>query len=157
MSDDPLRTQLALEQATLVNALLCGGATPPGCDGARIALAGASLRRKRVGGIRRSWPSTVASLGPRADALLTAYVTVYPSAHPAGPLADGAAFVAWLAARGEATDASVIEEVRVRLGVRFEGGAIRRRRGLRIAFARRPNGRPLMAIGWPWGRCRIVG
>lgn len=158
MPTDEARGRLAVEQTRLVESLIRHIPPPPGFDVERVRLAAERLLRKRRRALRRSWPVTGATLGERFDGLFARYVAERPSAPPGGPLGDGMAFAEWLIAHDEAPDVIRLEALRARLGVRCGTDGIRRRKGIRIAFARRASGWPMVAIGWPFGgRITLVG
>lgn len=158
MATDEARARLAAEQSRLVSALIHRAPPPAGFDVGRVGLAAERLFRKRRRSLRRAWPVTDATLGERFDLLFARYAAERPSVPPGGPLGDGMAFVRWLITHREAPDRIRLEALRTRLGVRCGEAGVRRRRGLRIAVARRVSGWPMVAIAWPFGgRITLVG
>jgi hypothetical protein len=92
---------MASEQSALVSALVESGPLPGGFDSSALHATATSLVRKRMRAVARSWQVLAESLGPRLAELFEAYAQNKPLPLSGGSIADGRAFVRWLAARGE--------------------------------------------------------
>ncbi|GAA1517019.1 hypothetical protein GCM10009827_034830 [Dactylosporangium maewongense] len=77
---------LADRQRALVDALVAGGAVPPGFDAAGVRAAAVALRRKRAGEVARTWPFLAASYGDRWHRAFAEWASGRP---PQGSLRDG--------------------------------------------------------------------
>lgn len=138
------RTGYAAKQAALLEALLRGGELPAGFAAAKAHAAGRSLRGKRVGAVRHAWPALTVALGASFDERFDAFAhTTGPPAFGEG-LADGLAFVSWLAPVHELGDDVRVELLFARAILvrdRRDGDGWRLRRGpfARIARLRDPH------------------
>jgi hypothetical protein len=91
--------KLAEQQAALVAALAGTGDVPPGFDPARVRAAASALAFKRARAAAQAWPGLRAMLGDDFRNRFAAYASTTPLPQHGGPLADGRAFVRYLAAR----------------------------------------------------------
>ncbi|MEJ2865177.1 hypothetical protein [Actinomycetospora flava] len=95
------REDLARRQAELLEALVAGGAAPPGVDPARVALEAEALRAKRRRALARLLPADVHDvLGEDLVPRLDAWITTHPRRVGTSMHADADAFVAALRAEG---------------------------------------------------------
>jgi hypothetical protein len=146
-----LRRQLAEEQARLVEALTRSGALPEGFDGDRLRAAAESLLRKRTREAAHAWPALARALGESFDEKFRDFAGRVPLPHEGGPLADGRAFAADLAARGELPDEGRLEALTVDLHYRRTARGLKRRRGLAVRVIRLRQARRLViAVRLPW-------
>jgi hypothetical protein len=136
-TDDP-RAQIATEQAALVRALIEFGPAPGGFDSSALHATAASLARKRMRAVARAWPSLAQALGPRLVELFEGYAQGEALPVLGGPMADGRAFVRWLASRGELPEAGLLEAMAVDLHYRatVQGLVPRRWPTFQIAWLR---------------------
>src|SRR5262245_61180971 len=104
MPSAELRRRLAEDQARLVQALTGLGEAPAGFDSDRLRAASEALARKRSRAVARAWPALARALGEAFDEKFCAFADHTPLPSVGGALADGRAFVAHLAARGELPD-----------------------------------------------------
>jgi hypothetical protein len=88
---------------------------PVAFDAVRLYITSEALKRKRHKGIARCWPVLMDSRCYDHDAEFANYVIVHPSAHPGGPIQDGAAFLEYLATRASLTPALEAELIRFRI------------------------------------------
>jgi hypothetical protein len=72
------REHLRQTQAALARTLRGLGPVPAGFDSERLALAAASLRRKRLHSAARAWPALSRSLGLQFEPLFAEYASVRP-------------------------------------------------------------------------------
>jgi hypothetical protein len=89
---------LAERQAALVAALAGADAVPAGFDAARVRAAASALAFKRARAAAHAWPGVRAMLGDDYRRRFEAYAVTTPIPQHGGPLADGRAFVRYLAA-----------------------------------------------------------
>jgi len=96
-------------QSALLRSL--GGQAEPaqGFDRRELEAAAHSLRRKRARAAARAWPSLFAALGVQADGSFADFAKAMPLPEVGGPLADGRAFVDYLASDGQLPDAGRLE------------------------------------------------
>lgn len=92
------RRRLAAQQAQLMQALTCD-TTVAGFDRARLHVTALSLQQKRARTVERVHPCLVSNLGKSFDKLFAQYAKTNPIP-AAGPLADGNAFINYLAETG---------------------------------------------------------
>jgi hypothetical protein len=142
-------TLLAAQQRGVLAALHGDAPPPAGGDVARFRVLANVLAEKRRRTVFANWPATTAALGSAAAARFHAFASEHRS--PLEPRADGAAFVAWLAARGEAPRAAYRELVTHRLCWSHRRGITRRRRGLRLVLSWRGNLGAWLGLGLPFG------
>jgi hypothetical protein len=151
MPSAELRRQLAEGQARLVEALTRSGEVPEGFDGQRLRAAAEVLLRKRTREAARAWPALARALGESFDEKFRDFASRVPLPREGGPLADGRAFVADLAARGELPDEGRLEALGVDLHYRRTVNGLRRRRGPAVKAAWLPRARRLaLAVRLPW-------
>jgi hypothetical protein len=145
------RADLAARQAELVAALAGRVAPPAGFDVGRLQAAASSLATKRLRAVARAWPGVAAALGDRFGECFRAFAGTSPPPAAGGPLADGRAFLRWLAAREELPEAGRLQALAVDL--RFAEGpnglAPRRWPALKIALLRNPR-RLVIGLRLPW-------
>jgi len=129
---------LAEQQANLVAALTGKGPLPPGFDATRLRAAAAALAFKRARAVAQAWPSLHAMLGNDFRACFAAYAAQAPIPQHGGPLADGRAFVRYVAARMPVTDEVKQQILSVDLRYRQASTGLLRRRWpqLRVAWLR---------------------
>ncbi len=143
------RGRLAAQQAQLVAALTGRGAAPPGFDRGKLAISARSLVAKRQRAIARAWPGLSASLGQRFGELFTRYAEAVTLPGLGGPVADGRAFLRWLAECEPLPDALALESLLVDL---------RQGRGWPALAVARGAGRLFlgMRLPWPWEGAWVV-
>src|SRR5262249_22125644 len=95
------RRRLADSQAELVQGLTGRGPLPAGFDQERVRIAAEALARKRLRSAARAWPALHRALGEKFAPHFEEYAASAPLPREGGPLADGRAFVQFLAGRGE--------------------------------------------------------
>ena len=129
---------LAEQQAELVAALTGRGALPAGFDRTRIDAAADALAFKRMRAVAQAWPGVRASLGETFRDLFSAYAAGCLLPAQGGPLADGRAFVRYLASKGPLADTVRLHalEVDVRCRRTSQGLAPRRLPAVRLAWLR---------------------
>jgi hypothetical protein len=144
------RAKLAAMQAELVSALAGRGAPPPGFDAKRLRAVAASLAAKRLQAVARAWPALAEALGGDLAEHFGTFVATVPLPRRGGPLADGRAFVRWLAAAGALPDAGRLEALAVDLRFTVCADGLKRRRGpaMKAAWLRRPR-RLIAAVRLP--------
>jgi hypothetical protein len=145
------RTRLAAMQAELVSALAGRAAPPPGFDVDRVRATAAALVTKRQCGVARTWPGLAEALGDRWVERFDAFAAMSPAPHIGGPLADGRAFLRWLAATGDAPEACRLQMLAVDLRFVTTTTGLMPRRGpaLKIVQLHQPR-RLVMAMRLPW-------
>jgi len=89
---------LAEQQAALIAALTCTGDVPPGFDPVRVRAAASALAFKRARAVAQAWPGVRVMLGDDFRNRFAAYASTASLPQNGGPLADGRAFVRYLAA-----------------------------------------------------------
>jgi hypothetical protein len=146
-TDDP-RAQIATEQAALVKALIKSGPPPGEFDSSALHVTAASLVRKRMRAVMRAWPSLAQALGPRLVELFEGYARGEALPVLGGPIADGRAFVRWLASRGELPDAGLLEAMALDLRYRATAQGLVARRLLGFQIAWLPKSRRLVVALW---------
>jgi hypothetical protein len=145
------RRRLAAEQGRLLRALAGEGPAPAGFDPSRLRASAAALRRKRARAAARAWPGLARALGEEFETRFTDFAARTPLPREGGPLADGRAFAAELAARGELPDEGRLEALAVDLHHRKTAGGLRPRRGFAFKAARlRAARRLLLGVRLPW-------
>ena len=144
MSDDA-RQRLAHAQAQLLGALVAGTDTPAGFDTERLAAAAASLASKRARAVARAWPRLVSAMGDEFAARFASYARVHPLTQ-AGPLADGRAFVDWLARAGLLSDEGRREAFAFDARYRVGKDGLAYRRGPLLRFLRLKEARRLIVV-----------
>jgi hypothetical protein len=149
---DAARERLAARQAALVRALTGAGELPGGFDPVRIERAVRSLLNKRRAEVGRTWPALAAALGTSYPERFRAFAARTPPPDRGGPLADGRAFAATLAA-AEWTDAARLELLAVELHFCWTGTGLVRRWGFALRWVRLPqSGRLVVRLRLPGGR-----
>ena len=133
------RAGLARRQRQLVSALVSGGDSPAGLDCEDLAAAARSIALKRLGEVRRSWPSLCRKLEPGLEARFVAYALEHPPP-AAGAVADALAFARCLRRQGALPKLAQTELVAFHARWRMRDGRPmpRRRPALRIAALSRP-------------------
>jgi hypothetical protein len=112
------RRNLQQAQTELARAL-CGEADVPiGFDPSRLALAAASLRRKRLKSAMRAWPALKEAVEPRFADRFATYASRHPV--PATPREDAANFARFLREQGELPEQLQRAERRERWRRRFQ-------------------------------------
>ena len=147
------RARLAARQAELVRALAGQRPTPTGFEGDRVQAAAAALAAKRRGAVARAWPHLPVALGEHFAAHFDAYALVTALPSVGGPLADGRAFLRWLAAYGNCPSACVLPALAVDLCYRTTANGLVRRRGPRLGVVVLSSPHRLV-VAWrlPWLR-----
>jgi hypothetical protein len=145
------RQRLAESQAELVQGLTGRGPLPAGFDQERVRTAAEALVRKRMRSAARACPALHRALGEKFALHFEEYAASAPLPREGGPLADGRAFIHFLAGRGELPDAGRLEALAVDLHhVRCASGLVRRRGpAAGVALLRRPR-RLVLAVRLPW-------
>jgi hypothetical protein len=151
MPSSDARARLAAEQARLVRALAGDGEPPDGFDAGRLRAAAAALAHKRARAAARAWPALARALGEGFEARFADFAARTPLPEKGGPLADGRAFAAELAARGELPDEGRLEALAVDLRHRRTAAGLRPRRGavLKVAWLRGAR-RLVLGVRLPW-------
>ncbi len=98
---DARRRALAERQGELLQALLAGGAPPPGFTAADLHVQSKALRAKRRRVVASLRPDVYTTLGDRFVALFDDYADRFPRADDQRARDDAAAFAGWLVARGD--------------------------------------------------------
>jgi hypothetical protein len=158
------RAAYARRQAALLRSLVAGADFPAGFAAEQVAGASLSLRRKRAGAVRRTWPALAHALGAEFEPRFHAFARAVAAPAAGDALADGLAF-----ADGPAADAlpdsARVELVlaRARLARRRSGrdrGTYRPRRGAfwRVVLLHEPR-RLLVVVRLPVAGVRqwVVG
>ena len=137
-------------QAELVAAVSGRAPAPAGFDAGSIRAAAASLAAKRRRSVARAWPVLPEVLGDGFAERFDAFASQSPLPRIGGPLADGRAFLRWLAVTGEAPEAFVLPALAVDLRYVQTADGLRPRRGpmLKAAVIHEPR-RLVMAIRLP--------
>jgi hypothetical protein len=145
------RARLAVQQAELMRALAGQATAPEGTDAERLRTAARSLARKRLRSVARAWPALAEALADRFGEHFASFAAVTSMPSEGGPLADGRAFVQFLARRGHLPDAGRLEALAVDLRYARCAGGLRRRRGPALKMARLTQpGRLVVAVRLPW-------
>lgn len=110
---------LADRQAALVAALAGAGEVPAGFDEARVRAAAAALAFKRARAAAQAWPDVHAMLKDDYRKRFAEYAAVTPIPRHGGPLADGRAFVRYLATRMPLSDDVTLQALSVDLTRRW--------------------------------------
>jgi hypothetical protein len=151
MSLAETRRGLAAEQARLLQALTGQAPPPEDFDAERVRVCAAALLWKRARAVARVWPGLARALGDAFAPRFAAYAVQAPLPPCGGPLADGRAFAAELAARGELPDEGRLEVLAVDLHFRRTADGLRARRGVAFQVARLRTARRLVvAVCLPW-------
>jgi hypothetical protein len=134
------RTRLAAMQAELVSALSGRAASPAGFDADRVQAMAAALASKRRHAAARAWPGLAEALGQRFVERFDEFAVTTPMPQTGGPLADGRAFLRWLAATGDAPEACRLQALAVDLRYVATTAGLVARRGpmLKIVRLRQP-------------------
>jgi hypothetical protein len=147
------RTRLAAMQAELVSALAGHAAPPAGFDADRVQATAAALVSKRRHAVARSWPRLAEEIGQGFAVRFDAFAATSPMPKMGGPLADGRAFLRWLAATGNAPEACRLQALAVDLRYVATTAGLVPRRGPMLKIIRlRQSRRLLFAIRVPWLR-----
>ncbi len=151
MASADARTRLAAVQADLMRALTGQAAALPGADAGRLRATADALLKKRRRSLARAWPALVQALGSRFLERFAAFAAKTSLPREGGALADGRAFVRFLAQVGDLPDAGRLEALAVDLRYSRCGGGLAPRRGpaLRIALLNHPR-RLVLAVRLPW-------
>ena len=149
MSPDT-RSDLAAMQAELVSALVGHSAVPIGFDSARIQTVVTVLAAKRLRAVRHAWPGLARDLGDRFAERFRAYALSNPLPRKGGPLADGRAFVRFLAA-DELPETAILQKLAVdlRYAATTDGLVSRRWPALKSALLNNPR-RLIVGLRVPW-------
>ena len=141
------RARLAALQAELVEALARGAAPPIGFDAERLQAAATALATKRRCAAARAWPALADAIERHFDE----YATASPLPRLGGPLADGRAFLRWLAARGEHAAEARLQALAVDLRFKTTADGLVPRRGpaMKAAMLHAPR-RVVVALRLPW-------
>src|SRR5262249_24375544 len=131
-----LRGRIAAEQAALVGALIKSGPAPTGFDSLTLHASARSLVEKRIVAVARSLPTLAEALVPPLVDLFKAYAQANSLPLLGGAIADGRAFVRWLAAENGLPEACRLEALVVDLRYRAirQGLVPRRWVGLQYAW-----------------------
>ena len=150
------RAAIAAEQARWLAALQ-GESASLDAGGDSFPVLAALLAAKRWRGVQGALPATTAALGANAADWFRRYATACPAPPPAGAVADGAGFVAWLLEHRAAPRGARRELVALRLRWSWRGPLLRPRRGVRLALCWRGSW-PVWGIALPfsWGSL-VVG
>jgi hypothetical protein len=163
MSGSEGRERLAERQAELVRALTNPGQCVPGFDPRYLGAAAVALWRKRARAAARAWPSLFAALGDQARFVFAEFAEQISLPEEGGPLADGRAFVEFLARENRLPDAGRLEALFVDLHHARTPRGLSRRRGfaLKAALLGRPRrivvGVRLPLIGVRWFALPLAG
>lgn len=157
MPSSEVRARLAEEQARLVRALTGQAESPADFDAGRLGAAAAALAHKRARSAARAWPALAHALGEGFEERFAEFVKRVPRPREGGPLADGRAFVADLAARGELPDEGRLEALGVDLHFRRTSAGLKPRRGpaVKVAWLRRSR-KLALGIRLPWLGARWI-
>jgi hypothetical protein len=145
------RAQLAAQQAAVVSSLAGLRAAPDGFDVSRMRATALALATKRRRAVARAWPALTLMLGDRFAELFRGYGENAPLPLRGGPLADGRAFLRWLASAGENTDACSLQTLAIDLRFRSTSDGLVPRRGpaLRVVLLHGPL-RLVIGLRLPW-------
>lgn len=139
---------LAEQQAAIVAALTRNGPVPDGFDLDRVQAAADALAFKRARAVARAWPGLRAMLGAELRARFATYVSHARLPEQGGPLADGRAFVRWLAGQMPLADDVALQVLSVDQRWRQTARGLVPRRGPRVGFAWLPDMQcAIVAIG----------
>jgi hypothetical protein len=144
------RSRLATMQAQLASALACQSPPPVGFDAERIQAAAAALATKRQRAVARAWPGLTEALGDCFGELFRAYARTTALPRVGGPLADGRAFVRFVAGARELPEGIRIQALAVDLRYAAAGDGLVPRRwpSLKAAFLSNPR-RLIVALRVP--------
>jgi hypothetical protein len=145
---DDIRARIASEQGALVSALVRSGPPPDGFDPSALHVTATSLVQKRMRAVVRAWPALPESLGPRLVELFETYAQREPLPLLGGSIADGRAFVRWLAARSELPEACRLEAMAVDLRYRATARGLAPRRWPSLQIAWLPESRRVVVAIW---------
>jgi hypothetical protein len=150
MASGEMRQRLATQQAALVKALTGAMAPPADFDAVRVGVAVQALTRKRCRSAAKAWPALTQALGERFAVLFAEFAAGTPLPEHGGPLADGRAFVRFLAAAVELPEEARREVLAVDLAYKSTRRGLLPRRGfaMRVAWLRRA-GRLVLGICVP--------
>ncbi len=152
------RQSIANTQAELIRALVHGTPVPAGFDEPRVRSVARSLVNKRRQALARSWPTLVQRIGNKYVEQFTEYGKSHPLPASANSLADGRAFLAWLAAKEPPTDALRIEALAYDMRWRETPLGLCRRGGSAVKLARLPqSGKWVLGLRLPWSGERWWG
>src|SRR6516165_8321899 len=115
MSLAEARTRLALLQAKLLRILVGKESAPAGSETQRLRAAADALAKKRRQSVARAWPALTRALGTRFNDHFTEFAAQTSLPNMGGPLADGRAFVRYLAQTGDLPEAARLEALTVDL------------------------------------------
>ena len=135
MSEDA-RQQLAAMQARLVRALVEGTALPANFDRGHLSAAAESLRSKRARAVARVWPQLAQAMGDAFAVRFAEYARANPLPSDGHALADGRAFIGWLAGSGLLTDEIRLEAFAFDARFRIRRNVITARRGACLRLRR---------------------
>jgi hypothetical protein len=146
------RARLAAQQAELVRALAGQATAPVGFDADRVRAASAALAAKRRSSVARAWPALPSALGERFRERFDEYAEITPLPRHGGPLADGLAFLRWLATIGDDPEECKLSSLAVALRYKTTTDGLVPRRGptLKIAMLTVPRRRLVIALRLPW-------
>jgi hypothetical protein len=145
------RRRLAEAQERLLRALAGHGQPPEDFDAGRVRAAAEALAHKRARTVARAWPGLARALGADFAGSFSAFAANSPLPRAGGPLADGRAFAAHLASRGQLPDAGRLEALAVDLRYRRMPDGLKPRRGPAFLAAwLRGSGRLVLAVRLPW-------
>ncbi len=152
------RESIAKTQADLVRALVLGSPIPAGFDENRVRSVGRSLVNKRRQALARTWPSLAKRVGESFVAKFTEFATTHPLPACANALADGRAFLAWLAEKEKPTDPLRVEALAYDMRWRETPLGVTRRTGFCIKIGRLPqSGKWVIGMRTPWSNERWWG
>jgi hypothetical protein len=151
MPSSDARRRLAEEQAHLLRALVGHTDPPESFDTERVRATAEALAHKRARAVARAWPGLARALSADFAERFAVFAAGTPLPRAGGPLADGRAFAADLAQRGELPDAGRLEALAVDLHYRRTPEGLKPRRGPTIKVARLRGARRLIvAARLPW-------
>jgi hypothetical protein len=138
-------------QAALVSALTGRGAPPAGFDAGRLRAAKSALTAKRLEAVARAWPGVAEALGDCFEEHFHTFTMTTPLPRIGGPLADGRAFLHWLAAANSLPEAGRLQALVVDLRYTTTAGGLRPRRwpSLKAALLHGPR-RLVVGLRLPW-------
>ncbi len=146
------RARLAARQAELVRALAGHETAPVGFDTDRLRVTSAALAAKRRSGVARAWPALWSALGERYAERFDAYAQTAPLPRRGGPVADGRAFLRWLATTGDDPEECKLSRLAMDLRYKTTTDGLVPRRGpaLKMAMLAVPRRQLLIALRLPW-------
>jgi hypothetical protein len=116
------------ELAAFLDSLRGRAPSPPGFDGGDLAVARASLLRKRLGAVSRDWPALTYAVGEALPEAFAQYAQSTPPPVAGGGLADGLGFASRLDP-GTLTDDARVEVLHARARFAIREGQVIARRG----------------------------